>query len=297
MFIDLFENRKKGSIVNIFLEPIRLGIYNRAGIIEHIKNDFSRRRRYGNLPEHLQILEWNFDHPNLDEFIDYYIWYSKLSDEDRRKQKKHKNNMNAKKRNLKNHINRHRPLSWSALSAFEYNKEQFYSKYIEGIKTDPTPKMLYGNVVGERIASDANFLPEISPRYKIYEKKLEGKIGEICLTGFLDNYCPDTHAFHEFKTSSSKTRWTQKSANEHGQILFYKLLIWLNYQIPPEQVKCRLWYIPVHENGSFEMELSKELIQSFEVKHTSADVLKFGNYIKQVWKEMEEFVESYSSER
>lgn len=210
--------------------------------------------------------------------------------EDQQKQKKHKQAVNQRIKKLKECINKHRPLSWSAISSFEYSKDDFYSKYVLGEKTDPNSKMLFGNEVGGRLATEPNFLPEI-PRYEIYEQKLAGKIDDIHLIGYLDNFCPETKNFHEFKTSSSKTRWTQEKAQEHGQIMFYKFLIYQNYGIDPSTIKCNLFYIPVEEAGDFSMKLSNEPIQCFEVIHSVTDIIKFGNYIKKIWQKMQDFVE------
>lgn len=196
------------------------------------------------------------------------------------------------KRKLKNFINDKRPLSWSAISSFVYNKEEFFDKYVLGKKPESNNKMLFGNEIGARLSSDPKFLPEIS-RYKIYEKCLTAKLGDISLIGFLDNYDPKTHAFHEFKTSSSTTRWTEKSAKEHGQLLFYKFLLYKNYGIDPSKIKCTLFYIPVEETGDFSMKLSNEPIQSFEVEHSITDIIKFAGYIKKTYEEMADYVKKH----
>ncbi len=186
-----------------------------------------------------------------------------------------------------------RPLSWSCISSFEYDREGWYKKYILNEVQEPNKEMLFGNVVGGKLASDPSFLPDV-PRYKHFEKKLEGRIGNIVILGYLDAFDPDTKKkFHEYKTSSNTKKWTKKSVQEHGQLLFYKLLIWLNYEIPPEEITCHLHYIPVEENGSFEMQLSKESHQSFEAKHTTLDVLNFGRYIVKTYQDMVKYVEAH----
>lgn len=123
------------------------------------------------------------------------------------------------------------------------------------------------------------------------EKKFIGKIGDIELIGFLDSFCPNTLSILEFKTSSNKNRWNQKKAEEHGQLSFYCLLVWLNHGKLPE--KCHLCYLPCRETGSFDIELTGEPVQIFEVKKTAVDVLKFGNYIKDVRKKMIKYAEEH----
>ncbi len=194
---------------------------------------------------------------------------------------------------IKPTMNPARALSWSAISSFEYDPEQWYRKYVLNEATPSNPAMEFGNVVGERLRTDPTFLPTV-PRYKQFEKKLEGKIGNILLVGYLDTFCPDTKYFHEYKTSSNAKRWTKKTAQEHGQMLFYRLLIWLNYEIPPENIKASLHYIPVEEGADFAMRVSKTPPQSFETSHTTMDILKFGAYIKDVYKRMLQYAEDHS---
>lgn len=184
---------------------------------------------------------------------------------------------------------RQRPLSWSSISSFNYNREEWYDRYILGKKSDDSAAMLAGKRIGERLASDQTFLPQV-PRYDTYEKELRAKIGEIYLIGFLDSFNSKTKDFLEYKTSSNKKKWTQKSCNEHGQILMYLFLLWKNYGITPEQIKVKLVYIPVKESGDFSINLSGEPAQVFEIKHTTVEVLKFASLIKQTYQEMQEYV-------
>lgn len=194
---------------------------------------------------------------------------------------------------MKPQINKARALSWSQISSFNYDKEQWYRKYVLNEKQEDNAAMSAGKEIGERIASDPKYLPSL-PRLPQYEKKLEGKVGDILLVGYLDNFHPDSKAFAEFKTSANTKKWTQKTSDDHGQLSFYYFLIWLNYQKPPEQIECTLHYIPVRETGSFKVELIEPVkIKSFSVKKTSMDILKFGKYIKDVRKEMEQYVKKH----
>ena len=183
-----------------------------------------------------------------------------------------------------------RALSWSQLACWSFSKDDWYARYILNEKQPENEAMKFGKKIGEKLASDASFLPEVL-RYKVFEKELKGRIGDIPLVGFLDSFCPKTKNFYEYKTSFNKKKWTVKSAQEHGQILMYMFLIWLNYKIPPEKILATLFYIPVEESGSFDLKLTKEPIQSFVVKHTSSEVLNFGVEAKRIVKEMGEYLE------
>ena len=191
---------------------------------------------------------------------------------------------------LKPKFNLLRPLSWSQISSFEWNPEEWYRKYILGEKQTETGPLIFGKKIGERLATDPSFLPEV-PRYKHMEKKLTGKIGDIELIGFLDSFCPDTLSILEYKTSSNKQRWNQKKAEIHHKLTFYGLLCWLNYGKLPE--KYHLCYLPCKETGSFDIELTGEPVQVFEVKKTAVHVLKFGNHIKDVRQQMIKYVKEH----
>ena len=46
-----------------------------------------------------------------------------------------------------------RPLSWSAISSWEYSHEQWYRKYVLNRPDDETEEMIFGKVIGERLAT------------------------------------------------------------------------------------------------------------------------------------------------
>ena len=177
-----------------------------------------------------------------------------------------------------------RKVSWSQIASWEYDKEQWFSKYVLGEAQDSNAQMEFGKVIGERLASDPSFLPEVL-RYKVFEKEFNAKLSDFIITGYLDSYCPYTHNFYEYKSSSNPNKWNQRSVKLHGQLLFYCGLIFLNHKIIPKKIS--LFYIPVRMNGEFKMELNKgSKIQSFPVEYTTIEVLKFLNYIKKTRKEM-----------
>lgn len=198
---------------------------------------------------------------------------------------------------LKHHLIKFqsRPLSWSSIASWQFSRDQWARKYLEGIYEEPNNLMLFGNEVGQKLGLDRKYLPMVE-RYEVMypaEHRLTSKINDIELVGLFDSFDPKDKHFNEYKTSSNKTKWTQKSAQGHGQILFYLFLIYKNYNIPPEKIKVKLYYIPVSTDGDFKMKVDEKGIQSFEVKHTSLEVLKFANFIKQTYQEMSDFALGY----
>lgn len=181
-------------------------------------------------------------------------------------------------------------LSWSSMNAFEsYDKEKWYNQFVLGIRSPMNPAMKAGIVIGERLATDPNYLPEVH-RPEIYEYSLMAKFGSINLIGHMDGWSPKTKSLLEYKTTQNKDKWNQKSVDAHGQLDFYCMLLWLNHKIRPEDVKIRLISIPVEMDGSFEVTRSSDPIAVFPTKRTMVDLLRFGARIKKTYKEMQQYV-------
>ena len=178
-----------------------------------------------------------------------------------------------------------RPLSWSSLSSWNYDKEAWAKKYLLGITEPPNAAMTAGKRIGELLATIPSFLPLV-PRYGVFEKELKVKFGSIPLIGYLDSYDPDTNAFFEYKTYTKDGKWSQKIANAHGQIKMYKAMLYMLYDVPIDKIGCELVAIQVQESGDFKMSLAKTPIQIYEVKHTKMQVLDFLSSVQKQYKEM-----------
>lgn len=187
-----------------------------------------------------------------------------------------------------------RPLSWSQISQWKYDKEQWYKKYYLGKKDPENEAMRFGKLIGEKLASDPKFLPEVL-RYDVMEKEFRFHLDkDLDIVGFLDSYHSKEHHILEYKTSGNKNRWTQETAQDHGQILFYAGLILLNHNVPPEKIKMRLYYIPVDMGGDFKLVIHpKEKIQHFDVEHTTLEVLQFLVDIKKIRKQMLQYIKMH----
>ncbi len=199
-------------------------------------------------------------------------------------------------------------VSWSSLSKFGYpghmmyaNREEWFEKYVLGIRsTKITPYMTFGTEVGEKLVADKKFLPEV-PRFPIFEQELHGVIGSVELVGHLDGFGLEKKLLGEYKTSSNPKTWTQKTVDEHDQILFYCLLIWLNYKIRPEDLTITLTYIPCKLVSKSDKKLQTiydkkvvltgEKAKTFKTKRTMRQVLAFANTIKNAHAEMREYID------
>ncbi len=184
-----------------------------------------------------------------------------------------------------------RPLSWSGYSLFKQNKDLFVRKYILNEDIDFTNDgIVYGKFISEilegKIHSDdptVQLLKSMIPKYDSPEHKLNAVLntdyGDIPLMGKVDSYDKQTHRFREYKTG--RTKWTQKTADKHGQIKFYGLMIWLNTGIMPEAYLD--WIETEKNNGQVQL---TGLITSFKVELTLGDITEFSNEISRVAQEI-----------
>lgn len=180
-----------------------------------------------------------------------------------------------------------RPLSWSSINAFRHDPNEWYEKYINGKNGRTTGPLVFGKNVGERLATEQTFLPEV-PRLKEYEHELCVKIGKIQCIGFLDNFDLDTRAFSEFKTGKS---WTQAKADKHGQIDMYASMIYLKYGIKPEDLKISLIWLPTEEKQDFRTDFVKDMKPViFPIKKTMRDILAFMAEVQVIHKEMQNYI-------
>ncbi len=183
-------------------------------------------------------------------------------------------------------------MSWSSYNAFvNYDKELWYKHYFFGVPMEPNPAMRAGQIIGERLATDSSYLPEV-PRPTWYEVELKAKLGDIQLIGHIDGLSKGR--LLEYKTSQSTVRWTRASVAKWRQIDFYCLLLWLTKRIPPESLKINLVYIPVEMNMDFEVVRNDEPIQVIPTKRSMIDILKFSVELKRVHAEMQEYVQKLS---
>lgn len=181
-----------------------------------------------------------------------------------------------------------RALSWSALSSFEYNKEQWYKKYVLGIEQIKTAELEFGSMIGKRLEIENSFLPMIT-RQSAMEYGFNVVFDGIPLIGFADSFCDKTFKkLEEYKTG--KKKWTQERADEHGQITMYLLMNFITHKIRPDEVQCTIHWMPTQDNGDFSIsfiEPIEEKIKQFKTKRTMQQMLEFAQRLKKVYKEMQ----------
>lgn len=164
-----------------------------------------------------------------------------------------------------------RPYSWSQHNSWDWSKTQWFDTYILNERGDASHAMIFGNVVGASIDTDAPL--SAVPRQSHMEYEVRAKLGDIELLGFFDSYDPVSKKMEEYKTSSNDTKWTQDAVEKHGQLTYYCMLLYLRDKVDPEDVSIRLHYIPVGENQSFYMEVIGKHV-TYETRRTKKDVFE-----------------------
>jgi len=183
-----------------------------------------------------------------------------------------------------------RPLSWSAISSFEYSREQWYDKYVLSKKEEPSVEMLFGKTFAQSIEDGTCDYPGLLDAMQTKKEHAFNVVfNKIPLVGYADGFCDKTFRYLD-EVKTGKKPWTQKRADEHGQITMYVLMNMITNKIPPEKVTCRLFWCPTQDNGDFSISFKRNpVLHIFETKRTMQDVLAFGARINRVYKEMEEY--------
>lgn len=183
-----------------------------------------------------------------------------------------------------------RPLSYSQLSCWDYNKEEWYKRYIIGQPYKTNSAMNAGNVVGDSIGTEKSLVPDLVPP-GVKEFKLTAQIGDIYLIGYADHYCPETKVLHENKTSTNRRKWTQGAVDRHKQLDMYCLMLALTHDTAPEDVEIYLNYIPVIEGQDMKYYLPDPVTyRQFETKRTTEQIEAFAKEIQSTVEEMHEYV-------
>jgi len=186
-----------------------------------------------------------------------------------------------------------RPVSWSQLNSWKYNKQQWFNSYILGERFEPNAGMIFGNVVGDTLGlgRKKSMVPNLEKDLKgDKEHKLVVKMNGNTLIGYCDHYCPEKLILNENKTSQNKLRWNQKAVDDHGQLTMYTLMIMLRDKVKPEDIEIWLNYVPVFNRPFGGMHIpDPDEFYRYQTTRTSVQCLNFGAMIQKTLIEMEKY--------
>jgi len=186
------------------------------------------------------------------------------------------------------------PVNWSSISSFRWNKENWFRNFILGERAT-SPEMTFGSYIDKKIQNDPNFMPKL-PRFEMMQHHMKVVFNGLTLMGTPDGInIKKNKMLIDYKTGVKE--WNKKRAEEHGQLLMYLLLIYITMKIRPEEFDCYIYWLPTkkEEDGNFDIKvslISETDFKTFKCKHTMTEILKFGTYIKETFKEMEEYIKN-----
>ncbi len=184
-----------------------------------------------------------------------------------------------------------RPLSWSAISSFEYDPEQWYRNYFLGQRDPASREMIFGS----KFATSCENRKPLAPVTLLckMEKEFSIVFNQIPLVGYADTFCEKTKC-HTGEYKTGKKAWDQQRVDEHGQITMYSLMNYVKHKKKPEDCEFFLEWIPTCELGDFSIDFVRPIkVHHFKTKRTMRDVLDFGIRINETVKAMELYVRNH----
>jgi len=188
-------------------------------------------------------------------------------------------------------------LSWTQLNLWEKDPEGYREQYIRGHPRPITNAMRLGSEVATSMETEEetgdplkDLVISMIPKFDNREVEIAAPIKiariEIPLLGKLDSARQDLMAFKEVKTGSVK--WTQRRADEHGQITFYATIIReITNRIPDD---IELIWAETQMDHNYNPHLTGKIVV-FKTKRTLADIVKMKARIKKAWFQISQMME------
>jgi len=196
---------------------------------------------------------------------------------------------------MKYKIDKTRPISWSSYSSFLYNPDNWFRSYILNERQKETPEMAFGkNLATELENGTCTIVDLVKHVINKKEHKFLVKFCGIPLVGFADDFCVSTfRELNEVKTG--KKAWDQNRVDKHQQFDMYLLMNYITNKVNPEDVRCRLFWLPTEDDDNFNIKYTTNpaTVHIFETKRTMADILAFGTNLKKAYEHMEKYAKSY----
>lgn len=198
-------------------------------------------------------------------------------------------------------------ISFSQLTTFEMNPERYVEQYFRGKASPSSVNMSYGSLLAEGLergeatgdplldlmaaripkldrmdlpVEDANGVvvtdPHDGKEWRV-PVLMDGK-ERIPLLAKPDTAAEGYGAFKEYKTSVKP--WTQKKADDSGQITFYATAMWLVTKKVPADIE--LVCLVTEKDSSWRLRPTGDLL-ILPTKRTLVDVLKMTKRIKEAW--------------
>jgi hypothetical protein len=183
-------------------------------------------------------------------------------------------------------------LSYTQLSLYERSPERYYQKYFLGEEIEETEAMAFGKRFHEIIEHDEktedliiehvkNFLPSYPEReYQFHSVCNVGKevVPLLCV---FDGYDDKKRSIGEFKTGR---KWTQKMADELGQLTFYAFAYWQVYRELPKELSL-IW---IETTETYAGVQATGYVRIFQTTRTIHHMIQMQQRIEKAWKGIKE---------
>jgi len=180
-------------------------------------------------------------------------------------------------------------LSFSQMTLFEMAPQKYVDQYIYKKPQRITRNMAYGTVMADALENDElsgdpvldimmTKIPKFELRDVPFEVDLKDGKKTIRILCKPDTMKADMTAFKEYK--SSTRAWTQKMADESGQITFYATGMWLKTGKIPQDIELVCVVVKYNDDGS--LTPTGEMVR-YTTKRTMVDIIKMTARMKRAW--------------
>lgn len=184
-------------------------------------------------------------------------------------------------------------LSFSQMTLFEMSPEKYAERYIYQEKQRTSRNMAYGSIMAKGLEDEEStgdplldLMMAKIPKFELMDKPMEaflkngnGKVHEVITILAKPDTCKsDYSAFKEYKTSTRA--WTQKMADESGQISFYATAMWLKTGKIPSDIELVCITTEYDENGA--LRPTGELVRRHTQRHMT-DIIKMTLRMRKAW--------------
>ena len=175
------------------------------------------------------------------------------------------------------------------MALFERSPELYADHYIYGKKQRISRNIAYGSLLAEGLEHDEatgdpllDLMAAKLPKFELMDKPVEAYLGDgrgvIHLLAKPDSAKADYSAFFEYKTSTR--RWTQRMADESGQITFYATVIWLKTGKIPQDIELVEVEVAYGDGGKL---APTGTIVRLPTERTVADIVKMTARMRRAW--------------
>ena len=177
-------------------------------------------------------------------------------------------------------------LSWSQVDLWSKSKKQYAKRYFYGEKGFTNKAMRYGSKFADAMETGEpsgdellDLVAKTVEKYEVPEYKLEAVIKSkeynVPLLGYIDtSHDPPSKGFREYKTG--KIPWTQKRADNHKQLPFYALMVYLNEKKLPKSIFLD-WVETEDSTGDVKF---TGHVETFPTRRTVGDLMEMMTIIK-----------------